>query len=317
RIVSMGEFLGSSGWHNFSGRELAMACFLGEWNNDPNQSIKKIRYAIDSSFKHEAKRKSEETGLAISPVQILRDATGNYKGNLYGLQSIDAKLDASETDFRESRRVMYPRDILKTDSMAYFLGICYGAGMMVRSEDAEGHAVRFVIQGDRHDHDFYSSKVEALARKFFSRDLEVSLRSKSTRDNSGTYTLPTIYFNSKAITTFFKEYLGFPTGEKIGVEIPKVIKSAPKHIRAEFLKGIVATMGHIKTQSTRNSKRLCLMDRDEPFILELGREFKRTLGIKPVISHIPTTQQLNFTNGDTLLLRKQRFFTNPHHIARF
>jgi hypothetical protein len=216
---------------------------------------------------------------------VLRDIIGAYDGNLPEASEVwGGKIVPSNADWLRS--IMIPQEIDYATSQ--FIGMVWGDGEYSRVNRDDG--MRMAGRGC--DREFYENVVSEAAKMLFNLDSPVkTLEHKQLfRLRGKEYDLERhlVYLNSKAVSTWIVECLGFPKhGEEF--RLPKV-----DYDKQAFLEGLFASTGIVE----RHSGRICnivgyeivgtdrnFVDAVEGLLKELGYSPKRNVDPKGV-THI-------------------------------
>jgi hypothetical protein len=246
---------------------------------------------LSNELKHEKTTREAASGLKMSSVQVLRDMIGAYDGNLEEAAQVwGGKITPSNADWLRS--ITIPQEIDYATSQ--FIGMLWGDGEYSRVNSEDGMR----MSGRGCDKELYDNVVSEAAKMLFNLDSPVkTIETKQSVSLSGVkydQTRHSVYLNSKAVSTWIVECLGFPKhGEEFS--LPKV-----EHDKQAFLEGLFASRGMVHRLHGQGSGRgICdmisyeiashddrFMDAVEGLLKELGYSPKRYKNKKDGVNHL-------------------------------
>jgi hypothetical protein len=276
KIFEAAETLKQRCIHDFSTSVLAILLFHDSWNPKTARSYKgRVIRRISAMFRDEAKHKSEKYCMEIPHIQILRETTGNYSGNLYEAREHWSKFSPSDLDFQRSVRLPVPlpnqEGIRFSEEAAFVLGAIYAAGYLARKNKESQDPYRVIIRGDKGDLEFFQKHLHVLIGSVFNLSNLCSRETRPTADRNSTYIMPSFKIDSLAIATWLRYDLGFPAGgtRNENKRFPEVCLR--EHDYIPFLSGFVSLKG------TKHKQRgaIRFVSRDQGLLLQISRQLQR------------------------------------------
>jgi len=274
KILDAGEEFKEKGLGNFSTNLLVMLLFHNSWVPGKTRGFKsRVMRGVKLMFGEEAKYKSSRFLMQIPAIQILRETTGNYSGNLYEAREYWHGFTPSDSDFRNSVRIPTPlpnvQGMCLSEEASFVLGAIYAAGFLAKNPKMSDPC-RLFIRGDKKDCHFFEEELSLLVSSVFNVSGSYTCEERPTRDRKRTYGLPTIKVDSMAISTWLRYDLGFPA-EKTrneGKQFPKICLG--EHSYIPFLRGFVSLKG-------TKHKKGCIrfISRDTSLLLQLSEQLQR------------------------------------------
>jgi len=265
----------------------AIAAPASEWKG--RHTMVDYSCVLSNELKHEKTAKEATSGLKMSSIQVLRDMIGAYDGNLPEASEVwGGKIVPSNADWLRS--ITIPQEIDYATSQ--FIGMLWGDGEYSRVNSEDG--MRMAGRGC--DKEFYENVVSEAAKLLFNLDSPVRTdeHKQPLRGIEYDYDRHVVYLNSKAVSTWIVECLGFPKhGDEFS--LPKV-----EHDKQAFLEGLFASRGMVHRQrgpgpgrgicDTLNyeiaSKDDSFMDAVEGLLKELGYSPTRYKNKKDGVNHL-------------------------------
>ncbi|MBW2978383.1 hypothetical protein KY331_06060 [Candidatus Woesearchaeota archaeon] len=275
RILEAAELFNEKGFHNFSGTLLNMLLYSQTWCPDEARSYKtRTIHRLSSMFRDEAKYKSGVYDMSVSCIQILRETSGSYSGNLYEARNHWKRFVPSESDFRNSIRLPTPipnqEGMRLPEEAAFVIGAIYAAGYMANSGETR-HPCRLFVRGDKNDVFFYDEVLKLSVQLTFNVSDIYSAEERPTRDRTSTYGLPTLRIDSLAVGTWLCYDLGFPRmrTRNANKKFPGVCLG--DHNYLSLLSGFVSAKG------TKHKKRgsMRFISRDVNFLSQISEQLQR------------------------------------------
>lgn len=309
RIFEASEVLKQKCIHDFSTPLLAMLLFQNSWNPQNARACKnRLTRRISAMFKDEAKHKSMRYKMKIPHIQILRETTGNYSGNLYEARDYWSKFVPSDIDFQRSIRLPTPlpnqQGFCLSEEAAFVIGAIYAGGYLATSTNTE-HPCRVMIRGDKKDVSFFQDTLYLLVKSTFNLE-DICLNEKRpTRDRKSQYRMPSFKIDSLAIATWLKYDLGFPAEgtRNEGKQFPQVCLS--EHSYTPFISGFVSLKG---TQHPRGSIRF--VSRDKSLLQQIVKQLQRA-GIPSSGIYDSASPFIEVVKSDVPVLLKKLDIRNP------
>ncbi|MBS3106479.1 hypothetical protein J4419_02340 [Candidatus Woesearchaeota archaeon] len=175
----------------------------------------------------------------VSTIQILREKTGNYLGNLPVALECWPKAAPSEADWRHSHRL--PLEIDR--ETAQLLGILFSKGVLYKSsKDMRYSNVLFVL-GRKDDTAFFETRLAPLLEQAFGMRARVEYQevtaSPSFPLKGPSYIRPRITVDSAVACTWLAYDLGFAEQGRLSVVVPGLTWD-DKIARKGFIEGVIA-----------------------------------------------------------------------------
>ncbi len=277
-----------------TGNLAAMVC--DGWE-DPKQYYSYVSSSLSKAFKTGKARKEAKYRFNLTCIQLLREETCGYSGNLYEARSKWQNFQPSKADWQRSTRI--PLTIGFDESQ--LLGILWADGGIF-TKKAEGclHA-----SGSKDDFELYNwlvkrvNEIHHMTSHVYEEYVEREFKGRLYKSK-----LPKITISSSAIVTWLKYDLGFKE-PKENVSLPR-LEWTDEQAKG-FLSGIIAGIGGLSREN-----RLTLIDKDEVFLSNLG-ELAKKLGIATKKDGL--TLGINHDNSKKLYL--EGLLLHPKHIEKF
>jgi hypothetical protein len=272
------EVFKQRGFSSFSTTHLAMLILNCDWDASNAKSFKRrLADSLKANLGREAKRKSDEFGFEVTPVQIVREETGNYQGNLYDVRSIWHNFSASDEDMRNSTRLPDLRGIIPdlrnvdqyAKDMIYLIGCMYGCSTYTTGKF--NSPSRVIMLGDKKDGEFFSGTLDDLIKKGFNLEDSLSRRKKKNLAGDKDYNIPIIEINSTAIATWLTHDLGFRSTKTL-----KRVKFPGFCITDEMLQYFFSGLTSAKANGS-GRRRIIYSDSNIEFIDQVEEAVKRVI----------------------------------------
>jgi hypothetical protein len=219
---------------------IAIAVPASEWKGE--HTLIDYSCVLSNELRREKAEMEAASGLKMSSIQVLRKLIDAYDGNLpEAAEAWGGKIVPSNADWLRS--ITIPQEIDYATSQ--FIGMVWGDGEYSRVKRDDG--MRMAGRGC--DKELYENVVSEAAKMLFNLDSPVKTletkQSVSLRGEKYDQKRHLVYLNSKAVSTWIVECLGFPKhGEKFS--LPKV-----DYDKQAFLEGLFASTGIVERHSGR------------------------------------------------------------------
>lgn len=304
RILETAYLLNNEGHYDYSIGQF-MSVFSSFYPNLTFDSKKNlVENLLKEDYGKEAESKSKEYNFfirrwgkiqpTIIPLQILREKTDSYFGNLYEARKKWKKFTPSRRDFARSTKL----PIEFNEDIFLALGMIYGAGCLTGYSKTSETAIRLMVQGDKKDVSFFENKITPLLESIFN----IKKIYKSYHTNG--YISPRIYIPSLAIASWLQEELNFPEPKKHKENnIPKFLYNK------DFLKGVISTAGSMK--KGKFGKKLIIIDKSSGSFIKSIEDIFSRFNIKCGHYGMNGTGYLEFSKEQTKKVKNLIGFLNP------
>jgi hypothetical protein len=210
----------------------AIAATASEWKG--TKTMEDYSCVLSSKLKREKTAREAASGLKMSNIHVLRDMIGAYDGNLPEASEVwGGKIVPSNADWLRS--ITIPQEIDYATSQ--FIGMLWGDGEYSRVNSEDGMR----MGGRGCDKELYENVVSEAAKMLFNLDSPVKTteikQSVSLRGVKYDQVRHVVYLNSKAVSTWIVECIGFPKHDE-KFSLPKV-----DYDKQAFLEGLFASTG--------------------------------------------------------------------------
>ena len=303
RILETAYLLNNKRQYDYS-----ISQFVSAFPYYPNLTYKYKKNLIENLLKNEYKEKAESKSEdysffirrfgklkpTITPLQILREETNSYFGNLYEARSKWKKFIPSVRDLARSSRL--PLEFNEDTFLA--LGMIYGAGCLTGYSKTSGTAIRLSVQGDKKDVFFFMNKVAPLLESIF------NIKKIYSGYHTNGYISPRISINSLAVSSWLQNEFNFP-GPKTHKEnnIPEFLYNK------NFLKGVISTAASIK--KGKSGKKLVIIDKSSGSFIKGIKNIFSYFHIKCGHYNMDGIEYLEFNKEQTKKTKNLIGFLNP------
>ena len=244
--IKAAETFADLGLNDFSITHLTMLLFHDDWVPYHTKRFKtRLVNRLSAMYVDEAQSRSRDYRMDIPCIQILRERTGNYSGNVYEARTHWKGFIPSDTDLRRSTRIPVPVSggtYRMASRDAFVLGVIYAAGFLSKPSHLS-HPVSLFVRGDKGDLPFYRDIAATLFSEVFNMQNIYVEEERPVRDRTGTYILPFFRLSSKAVSTWLRYDLDFPAegthNETKCIPVPKIDE---RNI-TDFVSGFVSAKG--------------------------------------------------------------------------
>lgn len=241
QLEEAGKAFARLDWHDFSQTQLAMVTV--PWEMQKKRNV--VSGKLTRTYREERDQLNEE-GLNTNCMQLLRENTGNYHGNLRQARGVWPKFIPQTRDWKND--IILPLSIDRR--VAQLLGIIWVDGAFNLQKDAT-NPDRVTVQGREADIELYDSFVLPNTEGLFNYHTTVKIEkkvgdmSKIKPSNRRKYDceFPVIKICSTAITTWLYHDLGFRLlCNEIDRDLPD-LNWGEEDVRQGFLEGVIAGRG--------------------------------------------------------------------------
>jgi hypothetical protein len=284
-VVSAAHLFATRKLHDFTTSHLHALLYHKNWNPENiNATRKRVGHATQNLFGEKAKAKQIATGFPVDSIQILREETGNYKGNLYDVRDLWPGFSASSDDLRKGITLPIPQNdgdgkYLSTHD-AFAICAIIAEGYLTATP--KGTLTRTVVQGDRFDVEYIRDVLAPIIEATFNLSDTYKGTKYPTRDKKGTYIRPAIDISSQTIATWLHHDIGMPPAKTNNKD--KKIPAECLHPKSLIagLSGIISSKSALSTSTQKKTCRLRVNSRDTNFL----KQIKMALGQ----AQIPTSK---------------------------
>ena len=233
QLEAIGDAFGEAGWHDFIEIDIGLVSQAAGWTKNGYIASKEFKSHLKGIYDSEAKAKSHELNFllpmqnstarpSIRAIQLYRENTGNYRGNLYDARKVWPGFIPSANDFEKNITLpLLDNNASQLSKVAYVLGVLYSKSSVNNMRGTQfPFPNRVTTTTSSHDYSFFKEDVAPLLENIFNLDdvfVAREIKQKSSRLVSAireTVTFPIINIDSYAIATWMSQDLGAPVAKK-------------------------------------------------------------------------------------------------------
>jgi|GEM_PF-4813891 len=308
QLREAGKLFSDLGWHNFSQIQLAMV--IVPWETQKRNNM--ISSILKKMYSKKRDELNEQYNIGTNCMQLLREETGNYYGNLNEARKIWPKFVPGTRDWKNN--ITLPLTIDK--KVAQLLGVIWVDGTFNVQSDAT-NPDRVTFEGRQTDEKFYSSFILPTVKDIFNYISETktivrrgTFPGSSLPEKISEYFTPTIKIHSTAVTSWLSYDLGFSSiYTRIQRDLPD-LNWKDDIVASGFLEGVIASRGRVIASSSGMS--LEATENDPVFRMAISELLRLNN-----ITHSEIKRGIYIPKGEKSNMAKKYDFINPSHVNRF
>ena len=300
RFIEAGKAFCKLNWHNFSMTQLAMLAV--DWEKQRGRNL--ISYKLNDIYKEDREKLNKLYNLNTNCMQLFREETDNYKGNLQKARRVWPNFVPQKHDWKNG--ITLPLEINR--KVARFLGIAWIDGSLNIPKDAK-NPDNLSLQGRKTDTELYTSFVSPVINELFNYQVKIAKggRERSTKIKKeivyfNDYSYPIIKIGSTAVSTWLYNDIRMElTQNNIKRKLPNLDWN-DKDVKGGYLEGVIAACGRVGKRDLGFEKR-------DSYFCNALKELFSLNGIR----FSEYNRSLHIRKNEMSSIRSKYIFINPSH----